>query len=651
MAGKAGAVIQADATMTKKQILLLFKRAALIFLFCATLLGEDAFAQRVVVGENVQVSRDLPADEHYEVWLAIDPNDPRRQLAASMVYGVSRPSQSYTAVYTSHDGGKSWKKTLDTSQRGGMSADPACAFGPDGTAVYAVAVCEEFAVSCQLVSYASRDGGLTWGPQVKVPAGMRVDRPSVAIDNTGGKQRGRVYLLSQTFPRGLDDERVRAAITLHRSDDGGASFGQPALKFASASDPVFHPGNSVVLEDGKLLSIYREFTRIPAPDGKGRTFKDTPGEPNSAIKVVTSEDGGSTISPATTVAESTLSWPPYTVSTFPHIAVDRLSKHFKGRLYTVWPDNASGRTRIMFSRSTDGGKKWSPPTAVDDGEPSAAGGPDNYLPTVAVNPRGIIGVSWYDRRESAENLGWHLRFAASADGGDTFGPSVRVSSGSNTLGKDRWSLNGITTPTKRAPGEALTSVLFLHGFVFTGGHTAGMEADASGAFHPLWVDNRTGLHQVWTASVTVEGEALPNGSDGLAEYADVSDKTNLLFSDLRYDPVTDTVRAVARLKNISDETIRGPVIVRALALSSEVAGRVEILNADNGKPGAGAAWNFTDQLRDNQLKGGETSGEKTMTFRLTNLRPLREGTVLRNKFVSLQARVLSGAAVTRGDTP
>jgi hypothetical protein len=30
-----------------------------------------------------------------------------------------------------------------------------------------------------------------------------------------------------------------------------------------------------------------------------------------------------------------------------------------------------------------------------------------------------------------------------------------------------------------------------------------MAADAAGAFHPLWIDNRTGVKQVFTASVTV----------------------------------------------------------------------------------------------------------------------------------------------------
>ena len=37
---------------------------------------------------------------------------------------------------------------------------------------------------------------------------------------------------------------------------------------------------------------------------------------------------------------------------------------------------------------------------------------------------------------------------------------------------------------------------------FNGGDTAGLAADAAGV-SPVWIDNRTGTHQVWTASVGV----------------------------------------------------------------------------------------------------------------------------------------------------
>jgi hypothetical protein len=45
------------------------------------------------------------------------------------------------------------------------------------------------------------------------------------------------------------------------------------------------------------------------------------------------------------------------------------------------------------------------------------------------------------------------------------------------------------------------------------GDTAGLVADADGVFHALWIDNRTGVHQVWTATIAVRGVVRPLGSD------------------------------------------------------------------------------------------------------------------------------------------
>jgi hypothetical protein len=34
----------------------------------------------------------------------------------------------------------------------------------------------------------------------------------------------------------------------------------------------------------------------------------------------------------------------------------------------------------------------------------------------------------------------------------------------------------------------------------------GLIADANGVFHSLWIDNRTGIRQVWTATVTIKAK-------------------------------------------------------------------------------------------------------------------------------------------------
>lgn len=161
------------------------------------------------------------------------------------------------------------------------------------------------------------------------------------------------------------------------------------------------------------------------------------------------------------------------------LAIDSSSGPFRGRLYTVWPDaRYNHQTQILMSLSKDKGKTWSSPKMIGndstDHDPNKQ--PNSYMPAIAVNRDGVIGISWYDRRDNPDNIGYYERFVASLDGGATWLPSVRVSTSPNLAA------------TKDIRGE-----------------TAGLTADAKGEFHPVWIDNRTGTPQMWTAAIKVLG--------------------------------------------------------------------------------------------------------------------------------------------------
>jgi hypothetical protein len=180
----------------------------------------------------------------------------------------------------------------------------------------------------------------------------------------------------------------------------------------------------------------------------------------------------------------------------PSIAADPGSVRYKDRLYVVWPDCRSGRSRILSSFSSDEGKTWSSPRMVDD--PPATSSrqplPSNFMPMVAVNRDGIVGVVWYDRRDDPTNLGWSIRFAASLDGGETWLPGTRVSSQPNVFDED-----GFLSTTAPATGVTIE----LDDRQFYAADTVGLTAAADGSFHPFWIDNRTGVPQVWTARIRV----------------------------------------------------------------------------------------------------------------------------------------------------
>ena len=76
---------------------------------------------------------------------------------------------------------------------------------------------------------------------------------------------------------------------------------------------------------------------------------------------------------------------------------------------------------------------------------------------------------------SERKLTWNPLLRASLDGGSTWLPSVRVTDEASSAAEDTWV-----------------------------GDTTGLAADIAGVFHPLWIDNRTGVTQVFTAAVLIK---------------------------------------------------------------------------------------------------------------------------------------------------
>jgi Neuraminidase (sialidase) len=89
----------------------------------------------------------------------------------------------------------------------------------------------------------------------------------------------------------------------------------------------------------------------------------------------------------------------------PEVAVDNSSGPYRGTLYIAYQARASttgsDKSDIFNTKSTDGGRTWSDPRAVNNG-PGVSSGfdpttSDNFEPAVAVSPQtGHILVSFYD---------------------------------------------------------------------------------------------------------------------------------------------------------------------------------------------------------------------------------------------------------------
>src|SRR5262249_46495411 len=265
--------------------------------------------------------------------------------------------------------------------------------------------------------------------------------------------------------------------------------------------------------------------------------------------------------------------------------------------------------------SSDKGATWSAPITInDDQSPSQKDrGRPHLLPAVAVNASGVVGVSWSDRRDATEEgRRWTARFAASRDGGEPFTPSVALSPPeTSTVSSDympimAYSMGGGHHRPKARGGNLRLEIGPQWIDYLSAADTAGMAAGADGAFHPLWVDSRTGVPQLFTASVRVDGEARVNGAADLAALEDLTQSVAVDFANTDYDPKTRTVSLDVTVTNTSEKAIRSPLDLRVISLTCPVA-VASILDASNGLPGAGAVWNFSDELPGGRLAPGATS--------------------------------------------
>jgi hypothetical protein len=286
---------------------------------------------------------------------------------------------------------------------------------------------------------------------------------------------------------------------------------------------------------------------------------------------------------------------------------------------------------IRFAYSVDKGATWSVPITVNDDRPPVEKdrGPDHMLPTIGVNKDGVVLVAWYDRRESADNMGWKIRAAASLDGGVTFGGSTPVSDVASAFtSQTEWVLESrrISVADTRQPdgttGRPIAVDLRLNGFFVNGGHTSGMAVDAEGVFHPVWIDNRTGVAQLWTAPITVRGSVEKNGASELADLDDITNKVKLEAESTSYDRTTNTLTLTARLRNSSKVTVRGPLKVRVITLTSQL-GVPSVVGAENGVTTIGAIWDFGTTVPAFGLLPDSAIAPRILTFRLSDLRPIR----------------------------
>jgi hypothetical protein len=383
-------------------------------------------------------------------------------------YVVRPDNQIDNVFYVSFDGGATWAHTLTVP----AAVDPSCAIGLGGTAF--VANIHDLPNGKPVLSvYRSEDGGRTWKPSAVQVDSPPVDRAYLTVDDSGSVFRNRVYVHAYRFSR-----NPVPTVLFFPSANAGSSFEQMLVTAATTfPKPWFFPGNGVVANNGTFYAVVAELDDAKRNLSMRTDEASAPAGANAVLDVFVSRDGGKTMGFVAKIEGVWYDWRVPQLS-MPALAIDRTRGPLRDHLYAVWPDaRYEHRTQILFSSSGDHGQTWTPAAVVGGNVDRGVNvKPNNFMPAIAVNRNGVIGVAWYDRRDSPDNVGYYVRFAASRDGGKTWLPSVRVSTVAHAPADD----------TRKNSGD-----------------TAGISADVDGVFHPVWIDGRTGIPQMWTATVKV----------------------------------------------------------------------------------------------------------------------------------------------------
>ena len=314
--------------------------------------------------------------------VAVDPQNTNTVLIGSIGRAIaSSPVVSHQCGLTG-----SWTNPGPSGDFSSCTGDQSVAWDHHGNAYFS---CDGTEV------YHSSDGGDTWGPAVTAasPAdnmGDAIDRPWLAVDNSGGPRDGTVYLVYESFftnPLGWVFVRVSTDHGAtwsgpYRVDDASTAT-QSNQSTMTQADPRNFPA---VGADGTLYVVY------------AAGFNPFTLNQQSPITLVVarSTDGGHSwthVNAATNVTRN--SSPEDETEIISSLAADP-SPQRAGHLALVWANQINGESRILFEDSVDGGRTWTKPTDIDD-DPSGNG--DNHdHPQVVFLPDGQAVVVWRDRR-------------------------------------------------------------------------------------------------------------------------------------------------------------------------------------------------------------------------------------------------------------
>ncbi len=407
------------------------------------------------IGDNYRI---YPSNvTQVEVFIVNHPSNSDIMFSSANTYNFS-PFFISEGIYVTTNGGSNWRGN-DTCTGEPISlhgGDPGIAIDKNGTFIIT-----RIGFTPGLFSHYSTDNGLTWSIQNLI-SNDDLERATLTTDVTpSSNYYGRTYAVWVKFTTPF---RIASTYT----DNGGQSW--------ASSIPINNP---VQLSAGGEITMGLNGTVHVCWSGVTSTSPFT----EDFVGVASSSDGGDNWTVQENafdmngIAGQLIEKSNIRVNGLPSIAVDTSGGSRNGWIYIITTQKnltpAGTDPDVILNRSTDGGNTWSDGIRVNQDQIN--NGKIQFFPAIHVDKFGGVNIIFYDDRNTTSDS-TSVFLARSEDGGET------------------WREFEISDHNFKPTSIAVAGGKMGDNIDIT---------SSNGKLWPVWMDNSTGIYQIWTVPIEI----------------------------------------------------------------------------------------------------------------------------------------------------
>jgi hypothetical protein len=567
----------------------LFQASALAVLLLAT--QREGCSTETVSGWSVHSKVTVAMGWHPLYQVKSDPEDENILIACAMKWS-SRENAFRAVVFRSGDGGREWTLVAEDRHSPWVS-EVSCAFGQNH---YAYMISEASAVTDgQLNHYlgttrlfVSEDSGKTWTETLQTGwADYSTSSVSRKTDN--------LYTFYQANAHRGRSESPHASVGLLVFPRNGRTVVGPYLvpEMENAGYEGVYPSHATALDDGSVVALFLG------------TRKDSGGK---WIDVLGLERVGPTINrqiQMSTIASSE------DFGSNTRIALEQYSLAYdcrQNKLTVVYVIEAGEKASLFLTTSVDGGRNWSKAVVANN-----EWGPETRFdsPSVAVGPKGILGMVWQDGRFTGA---W---FFSTFYGSILRHPALELSArqGDGSASNDSL-VTVIRPPEENARPEIGVNVRSEWSRVGVAIGLIGTRRDMKA----IWLSG-DGSGNALEAGILLPHDGMEPRKEGASKkfptfdgMQDVTKNVVLLYDgDQRFDRTKQTLSLSLRIVNRGSQPFESPCLLAVRDVSSAV-GNARLIDAIETMDGSTWIRDLAGAITGDRIAAGATSNTIRFSF-------------------------------------